>query len=87
MMLRAVPGVPITLIAAQRAWSDVPLKLVRVTFPEVTSIVVVPAIACSIRVPKFVFVVVPQVLFWSPTPISSIFNSGEKVLAIVFPLV
>jgi hypothetical protein len=85
-MLRAVPGVPVTLIAAHRAWLDVPLNVVRVTLPAVTSIVVVAAIACSISVPRLVFVVVPQVLFWSPIPISSIPNNDEYVLAIVCPL-
>jgi hypothetical protein len=36
----------------------------------------VPVMASSIAVPKFVFVVTPQVPDWSPVPISSIL-SGE----------
>jgi hypothetical protein len=41
-----------------------------------------PVIACSSRVPRFVFVVLPQFAACSPFPISSSRRAGEKVLGI-----
>jgi hypothetical protein len=54
------PGVPVMLRTICLDWSDTPFKAVKVTFPAVTSMLAKPAMACSIRVPKLVLVVIPH---------------------------
>jgi hypothetical protein len=51
---------------------------VRVSVTEALEIVTsaLPTMACSMAVPRFELVVVPQVPDWSPVPMSSIFKSA-----------